>query len=101
MEDGSCWARAGVTEKRLATAPGFRRPASRARPRSRRFGVELLLLKDDLRVAAQVGAVDAGVHRGPGDLEIEVVRRGVLDRCLTDHRGAQRGAILHVELQER
>src|SRR2546427_7459446 len=53
------------------------------------------------RVAAQVGAMDTGVHRGPGDLEVEVVRRRVLDRGVIGHRRAQRGAILHVQLHER
>jgi len=47
--------------------------------------IQLLLLEHDLRVAAQVGAVDPGVHRGPGDLEVEVVRCRVLDRRMTDH----------------
>ena len=66
-----------------------------------RFGVQRLLLKHDLGVAAQVGAVDAGVHRRARHREVEVVRRRVLDRVVPVHRSAQRGAVLHIEPQQR
>ena len=67
---------------------------------SLRVLIELLLLEDDLRVAAQVGTVNPCFHRGAGHLEVEVIGCRVLHRSVTRHRRAQRGAILHVELQQ-
>ena len=66
-----------------------------------RLRVQLALLEHDLGVAAQIGAVDAQLHRRSRDVQVEVVRRRVQDGVLPPQRRAQVRAILQVELAER
>src|SRR5438093_189610 len=54
-----------------------------------RFPVELLLVEDDLRVAAEVGAVQADLDRGSRDLEVEVIRQSAEHRVVPVERRAR------------
>ena len=62
--------------------------------------VELALLEHDLRIATQVGAMHAALHRCLGDLQVEVERRRIQHGVVPAHRRAQRRTVLHVELEE-
>ncbi len=66
-----------------------------------RLGVQLALLEHDLRVAAEIGAMDTQLHGRSRHVQIEVVRRRVQDGVMPAQRRPQGRAILQVEPAER
>ena len=61
------------------------------------FGVELLLLHDDLGIATEIGEVAAGGHSEGGHRSIEVVRECAHHGSMARHEVANGGMICHVE----
>jgi hypothetical protein len=83
----------------MFTRPGAR-PQSGTTVRSLRLGGvgELLLLEDDVGVAAEVAPVDAGLDRELAQLGVQVVRHGGERRVDAAHRLTHRRRVLDVEL---